>query len=438
MLGDMASTGFGTVTMDLGRALLDLGHDMRFLSQNDLPALIEPFASRTADQRSIIATVNPISGQLESNEPTTLLGQFTIGPSLATMVDGSAWGDWTPEALIMLGDYRAVELLYTRDPAAFDAVPSFHYCPIEGVGLPPAWRRLWDYVRPVAMSNFGADEIAKVTGQRPPMIYHGVDADVFHPVSTQHPIILAGGDRPDVRLVRREDCQRMWAAWFGFPLARRWILRTDRHMPRKRYNSMLRALAPVLAANPEWGMVIHCGSNDQGGNLYDMISKLGLRPVNDPSDERPQSGWAFGDRPYAQVMLTDTPGLVRPALVSLYNAADLYVSTSAEGFGLTVAEAAACGLPVVALDYSAVPEVVGPAGVCVPSAYLIENEYDHFWAAIDEAEFARRVEFLITHQARREDLGRKGPAHIAASFRWSDAAVAFADLLHASLIDQAA
>ena len=45
-LGDLAGTGFGSVTKDLGRALLDW-HDVRFISQNELGDLPEPFASRT-------------------------------------------------------------------------------------------------------------------------------------------------------------------------------------------------------------------------------------------------------------------------------------------------------------------------------------------------------------------------------------------------------
>ncbi len=50
----------------------------------------------------------------------------------------------------------------------------------------------------------------------------------------------------------------------------------------------------------------------------------------------------------------------------LYNAADLFVYPSLyEGFGLPVLEAMACGTPVVAADASALPEVVGQAGLLV-------------------------------------------------------------------------
>ena len=51
-------------------------------------------------------------------------------------------------------------------------------------------------------------------------------------------------------------------------------------------------------------------------------------------------------------------------LLILYNAADVFITTSrGEGFGLTVAEALACGVPVIAQNVSAIPEVVGPGGV---------------------------------------------------------------------------
>lgn len=434
MLGDLAATGFGTVTMDLGRALLEQGVDIRFLSQNDLVALPEPFYSRTADEKSIISTLNPVTGQLEANEANTILGQFITGQTRAMLTNGEPWGEWAPDAVIMLGDYRAAEILYERDPDAFGDVPAFHYCPIEGVGLPPAWMRLWQRVRPIAMTTFGQLEMAKVIGYMPPMVYHGVDASVFHPVTAQTPISLPADGRPDVSLTSKHQCKQAWAAWFGVPVGKKWILRTDRHMPRKRYNSMLRALVPVLERQPDVSLIIHCGSNDQGGNLYDALSKFGAVLINDPSEERPQSAWALPGRGHGQILLTDSPGLARPALVSLYNAADLYVSTSAEGFGLTIAEAIACGVPAVAMDYSAVPEVVGPAGVCVPIADLVENEYDHYWAAVDEMEFGRRVEFLITHQSRREDLGRKGPAHVTANFSWDRAASAFITVLHDAVV----
>jgi len=53
----------------------------------------------------------------------------------------------------------------------------------------------------------------------------------------------------------------------------------------------------------------------------------------------------------------------------LYNACDAFVHTSTyEGFGLPCLEAMACGCPVIALESSSIPEIIGDAG------YLIDTQ----------------------------------------------------------------
>ena len=53
-------------------------------------------------------------------------------------------------------------------------------------------------------------------------------------------------------------------------------------------------------------------------------------------------------------------------LAALYQAADLYVDPSLyEGFGFQVAEALACGVPVIASNVTSLPEIVSTAGILV-------------------------------------------------------------------------
>ena len=405
VLGDSAATGFGTVTRDLGAALLALGEDVRFLSINEMPMgeLDGPFVGRTA-------LMGEADGWLAMTNPET-------SERLEGMCSGGLFEDgWTPDAVIVLGDMGSLKIspVLRFIPEGF---PAWHYVPIEGIGLPPAWAPVWRQLSPVAMSEFGAAQIEALGLPRPPVIYHGVDAEAFYPVSAIRPIYLQT-TKGLVKLRSREDCKRL----FGADPRRLWLFRADRNMPRKNYASLLRAVAPVLAKHPELDLVWHCRTIDQGGDLSDERSKYG----------------ALGRQMLTTGFHDANGGADRTILNALYNAADLYVSVSAEGFGLTIAESLACGVPVVGMDYSAVPEVIGPAGVTVPVGSLVDNIYSHFWARVDEPAFGEAVEALISDPARRLALGRLGPDHVRKSFRWDNAAAQFRDLIRSALPMEAA
>ena len=441
-IGDVGPTGFGTVTYEVGSRLIALGEDVRFVSQNDLGSTVPAvFIPRTLSMPSLIASINELTGEEGVLGPSTVVADLLNGTCRVPLANGEPWGDWKPEAVILLGDIVAARMLVSLTPV-FGTLPTWHYVPIEGRSLSPLLAGdLWSVTRPVAMSNFGADEIAKVTGKRPPMIYHGVDSDTFHPIKPSNPVTLPGKSGALVTLRTRDECKKMWSAYFatkipgrrdadGNPRSDKWLLRTDRHMPRKLYNALLRSMVPVLAMNPEAVLILHCRSSDQGGSLPDSVAKMPqAERISGEDDLSKPESWSLFGRPYAQVVLTNTTGLPREALVTLYNAADVYVSNSAEGFGLTIAEALSCGIPAVGLDYSAVPEVIGPAGKVVAVAHEFDNEYDHMWATVDEQAFGQTVHDLLNNPEQRMALGRKGPRHIRANFRWDTAAAAFRSLL---------
>jgi glycosyltransferase involved in cell wall biosynthesis len=92
----------------------------------------------------------------------------------------------------------------------------------------------------------------------------------------------------------------------------------------------------------------------------------------------------------------------------LYSAATVYAFPSLyEGFGMTVLEAMACGTPVVTSNVSALPEVVGDAGVLV-DPYNTE--------AISQA-----LAELLQSQAQRDELARRGLER-ARHFTWPQVA----------------
>ncbi len=410
--GDLAQTGFGTVTLDLGPRLLAQGHDVRFVSQNEIGVLPDVFEGRVFQVNMPMAWNGWRAGDTEI-------------ASTAGLFDGSLWPDgWTPEAGIVLGDVVAARAAIQSDKeteAAFASIPMYHYVPIEGVGLPPRYNEIWKVVHPVAMSEFGADQIEVVTGERPPVIYHGIDTSVFHPVTRQTPLLLDDG----TVLTSRAECRD----WLKVPEYARVMFRADTNMPRKRYPSLLRALAPVLASHPEAIFEWHARTFGQGGNLADEVSKY------HPS---------IGARMVTRGLRDKYADIPRFMLTMLYNAADLYVSVSAEGFGLTIAEALACGTPAVVMDYSSCSELIGlmprkaseqqatrdgVCGVAVRPVGLVDNEYDHFWAAVDETTFGHAVVRLLDDPVTRRFMGARAPQFIADHFSWDTAAQQFGALV---------
>ena len=96
---------------------------------------------------------------------------------------------------------------------------------------------------------------------------------------------------------------------------------------------------------------------------------------------------------------------------ALYRAADLFCYPSLwEGFGLTPAEAMASGVPVVAFQCTAVPEVVvdGVTGLLVRPR--------------DVAGLAAAITELLWDEERRLVMGRAGREHVEKNFRWDLAA----------------
>lgn len=400
-LGDSAATGFGTVTYDLGSRLM-AHHDVRFITQNDTG---EPAPELMAARTYAVQAIHP-----------------------AQAIKRGFRDGWKADACIILGDFfltRAVVAANEQIADAFSSVPTFHYVPIEGKDLPPRWHLLWDLVRPVAMSEFGADEIARIMPDnvRPPVLPHGIDTDVFRPGTPSDPLIIPERDVQQYFPMYRSGDYRIMSkggakALFGLDPRRTLALRTDRNMPRKLYPALYRSMSKAMERNEDLDLLIHCRIHDMGGNLWDLASKY-------PDEIASRFKFTQGHDSFH--------GLPRSMLVALYNAADLYVSTSAEGFGLTIAEAMACGVPVVGMDYSSVSEVVGDAGKLVPVESLLDNEYDYSWARPDEAAFTEAVLRLAEHPAERRELGIRARARIVERYQWDETAAGFARLIDEAL-----
>lgn len=151
-------------------------------------------------------------------------------------------------------------------------------------------------------------------------------------------------------------------------------------IPRKGFHVLLDAFARVRRVRPKTALLI-VGDGPQRASLEAKIAELGLRGTVHLLGERQDVGAVFRD------------------------AADIAVSASfEEAFGLTVMEAAAMGLPVVATRVAGTAEVIqhGESGIIVP---------------VDDPEaLARGILALTDDPGLRRKYGEAGSALIEAGY----------------------
>jgi glycosyltransferase involved in cell wall biosynthesis len=173
-------------------------------------------------------------------------------------------------------------------------------------------------------------------------------------------------------------------ARFGVP--DRYVLYVGQFDPRKNVSGLLRAFASAAERDKDLQLVIVGDLGKLSSNLRDA-----LQTERVPRD---------------RVIVT---GFVDEAtLAALYAGAECLLHAAfLEGFGLTALEALAAGTPVVGYAGGAVAEVVGDAGLLVPSG--------------DEAALANALGRFLDDSALRAGLRGRVRAR-ATAFSWDRAA----------------
>lgn len=183
------------------------------------------------------------------------------------------------------------------------------------------------------------------------MIYLGIDTDVFKP------------------------CPQVPRA------TRRLIATASADQPLKGLHYLLKAFVILRQEFPDLQLLV-IGKPKPGGKTEKLIRRLRLG--SELQFER---------------------GISTAQLVERYAGATLAVVPSIyEGFGLPAGEAMACGVPVVSTDGGALPEVVGDAGITVPTA--------------NAEALAAAVAALLHDPVQCAELAQRGRQRMLATFSW--------------------
>lgn len=152
--------------------------------------------------------------------------------------------------------------------------------------------------------------------------------------------------------------------------------------PHKNHRVLVAAFAEVLHRHPDAVLVLPGNAGSEEERVQDQIRALGI---------------TSRVRRTGRLPAADIAGLYRLASV-------VAVPSRYEGFGLPAAEAMAYGVPVVASDVTALPEVVGDAGVLV--------------GPDDVAGWTEALNLLLDSRELRARLGETGRSE-AQRYTWA-------------------
>ena len=390
-------TGFARVTHSIGERLVrDYGHEIHVLAINHLGD----------DYPSILDSTQKTP--LWLYRPNTLRGDDVFGNSRILEMLGKV----EPDVVVMLQDSHMIlaqifDNQYDPQRYLLQMAPILAYVPVDGYNLPPQWTTVLPAIvgKLVTMSGFG-----KKTFPTSELVPHGVDTDTFWPVSDERPITVSTGHE----LRSKRECKRA----FGLDEDSFLVLRVDSNSGRKDYASAVNALIPVMAEFPDIHAWFHCDpyKGTASTNIPSLLSRY--------EDKVKSDRFHFPD------MFTSFIGWSDSDLNALYNAADVFLSTSrGEGFGLTLAEAAMAGLPIIAQNVSAIPETVGPGAVLVEPDRFLTIPSGEDVALSDVGAFSEALRKLYQSAGMRRDLGEAGKKHVLESFSWDEATQKFDEFI---------
>ncbi len=357
-------TGFGRVNSHAVKALLADGHTVACVTG----LTIDP-------------PKEPVDYEVFHPEVGDVIGQIKLGEVIQ---------EWKPDLVYVTGEPGLLTAYAQVVPAR---IPVVAYCPIEGEPiLASDWKAVLGGTNLITASEYGAAVVKEFVGTDIPWAYHGIDHDVFR----------VNG--------RRDEIRKMFGWENKFV-----IISVAANVKRKQHPRLFEAVSLLVHHYKQTDVI-----------LYDHtipFDRYWLEGWNLPAIA---AGFHISDHvvfnPLYKSNLSAIPE-VAPydgvGLVDLYNAADLFVLPSqVEGFGLPIAEAMACGVPVMVTRYAAGWEVAKPAGVGIPVIDWETHKSGARYANVDVEEMAKQILSLKRNPKERAKRSALGLQRVR-DFDWS-------------------
>jgi glycosyltransferase involved in cell wall biosynthesis len=368
MLGDspFIKTGFGIVNAIAFKELSDAGHELLVIGGQD------------TNERDIPnGTFFPVKNQAIDSIGWTLVD---------AVVEEHA-----PDAVHIIGDPATVTSWLLKK--SLYKLPITVYMPVEGAPLNQQWVDVLSQtpnLNIITCSNYGV-EILRAAGLTAKMAYHGVSSD-FAPMSADE-----------------RDAKRYAVGWNDKFV----IMCVAQNVERKQWGRLFEAVSILSKKYKDVILYAHTVPFNNyylgGHNLPRLAVEMGISDrVFFPQDHKRHND------------AIELRGVDKPGLIDLYNMADVFVLPSqVEGFGLPLAEAMACGLPVMHTNYGAGAEVIGNAGVKVQVNDWTINKSHSRYANLSHDVLAEEISRVRKSAERSLIMSKKGIEQ-AKKFKWDD------------------
>ncbi|OKY75622.1 MAG: hypothetical protein BM485_07820 [Desulfobulbaceae bacterium DB1] len=211
-----------------------------------------------------------------------------------------------------------------------------------------------------ACSSFNAGQIEDYCGIRPKVLYNGVDTETFRPLTVNRSL--------KAELLPSADARVIFSA-----------ARLKRF---KGFHHVIEAVAKLKTEFPDFFYLI-AGEGNYRTELDECVRRFQL-----------------ADR---VKFLGNVPHHLLPQYYSFANVA-VFPSLHLETFGISIAEAMSCGVPVIGSDSGGIPEVIGDAGIlCAPG---------------NSDQLADGIRVILSDQKIQQTIGQQGRERILNRLTW--------------------
>lgn len=230
----------------------------------------------------------------------------------------------THEAAKAIDECRSKYKTQGKKPPVF-----MHYYPVDCQVSRHGTGALERVDIPVAYTDHGYEETIKVVPNikdKLRQIPHGVDISTFFPLD-------------------RETSLQKRKTLLGVKEGTTLVINVNRNSTRKQIPYTILAFKEFKKQVPDSLLYLHMMEKDQGGELDRMVEDAGLQFKKDVI--WPKNFTLANPLPFDMVN-------------KIYNCGDIFLTTHlGEGWGLTITEAMACGVPVVSPNNTCMPQQLG-------------------------------------------------------------------------------